>query len=609
MLNILHTALTLVGIGLIIFVHELGHFLAARAVGIRVEAFSIGFGPRLVGFRRGTTDWKICLIPLGGFVKMAGETPSAPRTGASDEFASKTVAQRTLVISAGVIMNIIFALVSLPIAFAIGVPFEVPEIGSVTQGDAAWEAGLHAGDRVLSVDDRTLFSSEDLLTAIAIGGDHVRLAVQRDGRTFTVEVPTKRDSVRGFQGIGLLAQSEPLKVTEELVTPEKAPKGGEAAAAHRAAAGLRAGDVILSVDGMSCAEFRSDHTEFVPRLLRVRRGTDELDVTLQPLDMSAEEIGDLKGLFGIGPDLTVTRLVKDSPAAQLGIAAGDRIETVGTSPVRSVRDLILAVARPRPERGIGIVKAGGESQRLDADLTDENLRASLRRDLMFRSTRVIPEPASAAAAAGVQPGDVVESVDGKPVKQFDEIKAANAGVDTATFTIVRGRTPIAAGETVQIRITRAAPRRNQAFRDFGYSQPLYTKRVPPSQAISAGFDYTTMMTARVLNTLRGLFARRVSADKLGGIITIVRQSVDSSKIAFSRGLLFLAVISINLAVLNILPIPVLDGGWLLFLLLERIKGKPVSDGVVNVFSWIGFILILGLMLFVTWNDIRHWIAS
>ena len=80
-MNVLHWLLPILGIGFVIFFHELGHFMAARAMGVRVEAFSIGFGPRLFGFRRGSTDWKICLIPLGGFVKMAGETPNAPRPG------------------------------------------------------------------------------------------------------------------------------------------------------------------------------------------------------------------------------------------------------------------------------------------------------------------------------------------------------------------------------------------------------------------------------------------------------------------------------------------------------------------------------------------------
>src|SRR5438132_12187819 len=108
LLRVLEVAL---GIGLVIFVHELGHFLVAKKVGIRVETFSLGFGPRLVGFVRGGTDYRLSAVPLGGYVKMAGESPDEARSGAHDEFAAKSVGARAAVISAGVIMNGIFAVV------------------------------------------------------------------------------------------------------------------------------------------------------------------------------------------------------------------------------------------------------------------------------------------------------------------------------------------------------------------------------------------------------------------------------------------------------------------------------------------------------------------
>jgi regulator of sigma E protease len=211
-LNILHWLLPIIGIGFVIFFHELGHFMAARAMGVRVEAFSIGFGPRLFGFRRGATDWKICLIPLGGFVKMAGETPNAPRTGASDEFSSKSVAARSLIISAGVIMNVIFALIALPIAFMIGVPFEAPKVGSVDVESPAWKAGIRAGDRVKSVDGRRTLGYEDVVTAIAIGGDVVAIELERAGRPLLRQVETERDPRRGLPVIGVNPAYAPVEI-------------------------------------------------------------------------------------------------------------------------------------------------------------------------------------------------------------------------------------------------------------------------------------------------------------------------------------------------------------------------------------------------------------
>jgi regulator of sigma E protease len=122
MTGLLTSALVVLAIGLLIFVHELGHFLVAKKVGIRVEAFSMGFGPMLWGFTRGGTVYKICAIPLGGYVKMAGELPGEVTTDSrGDEFFAKSISQRAWVVSAGVIMNVLLAFVLFPIAFSIGV--------------------------------------------------------------------------------------------------------------------------------------------------------------------------------------------------------------------------------------------------------------------------------------------------------------------------------------------------------------------------------------------------------------------------------------------------------------------------------------------------------
>jgi regulator of sigma E protease len=158
---------------------------------------------------------------------------------------------------------------------------------------------------------------------------------------------------------------------------------------------------------------------------------------------------------------------------------------------------------------------------------------------------------------------------------------------------------------VAITVTRAKSPTNEALAGLEHEFLRETVKEGLAGSFRAGFDYTVMMTARVFNTLKSLFVGRVAPKNLGGIITIFRQTVDSSKIAISRGLLFIAVISINLAVLNVLPIPVLDGGWLLLLFIEKLRGKPVPEKVVGIVSWVGLVLILGLMVFVTWNDFRR----
>jgi hypothetical protein len=141
--------LVVLGIGFLIFIHELGHFLFAKKVGIRVERFAIGFGPKIIGFVRGGTDYAVRLFPLGGYVAMAGEDPTAESTGASDEFAKKTVWERVQVVSAGVLFNAISAFFLFAIAFGIGVPMAPATVGGVEIGGPAWVAGLEEGDEVM----------------------------------------------------------------------------------------------------------------------------------------------------------------------------------------------------------------------------------------------------------------------------------------------------------------------------------------------------------------------------------------------------------------------------------------------------------------------------
>jgi len=141
-------------LGVLIFVHELGHFLMARRIGVRVLTFSLGFGPKLLAFRRGDTEYCISAIPLGGYVKMAGENPDDARTGASDEFLSKSKWQRFQVLIMGPAMNILLAVVVMAVVLAQGaeVPAyhdQPPVIGSVKAGSPAAMAGLVRGDVLL----------------------------------------------------------------------------------------------------------------------------------------------------------------------------------------------------------------------------------------------------------------------------------------------------------------------------------------------------------------------------------------------------------------------------------------------------------------------------
>jgi len=163
-----NTVLYFIGLlGVLVFVHELGHFLAARRVGIRVLTFSLGFGPKLLKFKRGDTEYCISALPLGGYVKMAGEASDEPRTGAPDEFLSKTKWQRFQVLIMGPVMNLLLAVFVLAAVLTQGseVPLYLdgpPVVGVVTPDSPAAKAGILPGDRIVSVGDNPTETWDEL---------------------------------------------------------------------------------------------------------------------------------------------------------------------------------------------------------------------------------------------------------------------------------------------------------------------------------------------------------------------------------------------------------------------------------------------------------------
>ncbi len=177
-------------LGIMILVHEFGHFAAAKWFGVRVDVFSIGFGKRLAGFRRGDTDYRISALPLGGYVKMAGENPLESRSGAPDEFMSHPRWQRFVIAIAGPAMNILLAVALLTGVFM--VHYEHPVfldqpavIGWVLENSPAGKAGIEQGDRIVRIDGEQNPTWEDVMLKVMVNTRQpVDVAVQRGGQTF-----------------------------------------------------------------------------------------------------------------------------------------------------------------------------------------------------------------------------------------------------------------------------------------------------------------------------------------------------------------------------------------------------------------------------------------
>jgi regulator of sigma E protease len=586
------------GIGLLIFVHELGHYLAARAAGVRVEVFSLGFGQRLCGFVRNGTDYRLSLFPLGGYVRVAGEDPTRREDLDEDDLYAKGFGARALFFSGGVIMNVLFALVAFPLVFGAGVEFTAPVIGSVEPGGAAWRAGLERGDRVLEVDGKPMYSFQNMEVEVALAGGRgaVPLAIERSGQRFAVEIAPVYSDERGIYALGAEPGSadDPLRIGS--VTP-----GSPAAAA-----GLRTGDRIVAIGGERAVGSAA------ARLLAAIAPAGRLELTVGRDDGETElafEVGREraeKPRIGVRPSDQRVVAVRDSEIVRaLDLQVGDLLLRVDGAP--------FAGGRLEPEAGADAVRLevlrDGRPLSLTASLGPDGaakLAAAVAFGRRLDLVAIEPLPDSPAAAAGIRPGDVVQAIDGRRIADWDDLVAAveAAGESPLRIEVQRIAEPGRPAEAVDLVV---APTR-QEFADLGFAPELELRRdlfrvegIRP--AIEAGFVASIDLVKQLYVTLKRLFTGDVSARNLGGIVTISRVSYRAVQDGLSFFFYFLALLSINLAFINVLPIPVLDGGHLMFLLIERIKGSPVSARVLNYSQILGLVFVIALMVFVTYNDI------
>lgn len=267
-------------LGVLIFVHELGHFLMARRLGVRVLTFSLGFGPKILRWRRAGTEYCLSAVPLGGYVKMAGENPDDERTGREDEFLSKTKWQRFQILVAGPAMNLLLAIAVLTVVLYHGADVPAyeqapPVIGRVAEGSAAARAGLRPGDRILMVDGARVDTWNELFMAIVPkAGRPVELVVAREGRELPLRVTPDAQTKYEVGDLGAFPVMHPQILNVSPGSP-----------AERA--GLRPGDVVLAAGGQAGISQtalidRIKAHEGRPLALRIRRGAEEREVVVTP---------------------------------------------------------------------------------------------------------------------------------------------------------------------------------------------------------------------------------------------------------------------------------------------------------------------------------------
>jgi regulator of sigma E protease len=641
--------MVLIGLSLVIFFHELGHFAVARWCNVFVERFSIGFGPILFSRKYGETEYALSAIPFGGYVKMLGQDDMDPSQLTSEDLAkdprsysSKSVLQRMAIISAGVSMNVITAVLFFAVAFGSGIETPPAIVGSLQPGLPAWEAGLKPGDRLTRIGSRRVDTFDDIWRGVAISSGPVVVAgVQPDGTTFEKTLVPNTATGRRMIGVGPAVglQVGDIHRPAESVTVPKTP-------AAEAQPAFQPGDRIVGLDGRRVSEFFELQSLLVERrdrpvdfqVLRAGTGTEE-SIRVQPQPFRR---------LGLTMDTgKISAIVQNSPAEKNGIQVGDKIlrvnaRSVGTDidPLK-LPDYLASLAGKEVTLEVQREVKGAEAKKLEIRLIPENKAGWVERPAQAEvplsapaigvAYYVIPTVLkvvvdSPAHAAGLKEGDRVKKVrfvlpPGAPRdllgKDLDvdfsneahSARPANWAYVVEVMQLATQRDVVLVlSDNRQVRCTPSTEVADNWFLpgDRGLRLNIETIMLKSDgvlDAASMGLSYTWNSIIDLYLTLRNLFTGELSVTNLHGPLGIASVAYGVAQQGIPQLSLFLGLLSANLAVLNFLPIPVLDGGHMLFLMWEGVTRKRPSERVQIAATYLGMAFIVCLAVLVLYLDI------
>ena len=530
--------LAILALGFLIFIHELGHFFAAKRCGIRVEKFSIGFGPRLIGFQRGETEYCISALPFGGFVKMAGESPEEQK-GEEGEFASAPVGHRIYVAIAGPVMNFITGIILFSCVYLVGLDRgtmwlmemligrsdRMAQIGLVAEDSPAKKGGIEPGDTIVSINDRKIKNWQDFNTTILTHPDEeLKIVVSRDDQPKTLYV-TPRSLDRS--GIGQIRVS-----ARQAAMVESIPEGSAAATA-----GIQAADLIESINGRKIYH--------VPE-------------------------------FGSGIWI---------PSNSFGSAHRRFYKEINENQNGKI--------------ALGIRRG------------DESLNVSFPINWVVNA---VVEEGSETEKVGIQSGDEIVSINGESIKNFElyprlnELAARNPGQSIDIGLIRNGEqltaalTPVLGGDENQLNLQGL----HWKLSLDGLALAVPSVPIPKYNVITAvgeGVQTNWLILEMVVKVLKRLVTREVKTKHLTGPIGIVDATRRVVEFGLRSLLFFVGFISVNLAIVNLLPIPIADGGQILFFTLEKLRGRPLSIRKQMIIQQVSIVLLATLFLYITFYDI------
>lgn len=687
-LNILSVVL---GLGLVIFFHELGHFAVAKWCDVNVERFSIGIGPILWSYQKGETEYALSALPFGGYVKMLGQDDMDPNQMTSSEIAenprsysAKSVPQRMAIISAGVVMNVITGFLFFAICYRSGVMEQAPVVGGVFPGNPAWEKGLQPGDRIAKINGERILSFNDVMESIVLSsGDVTVEGTHVDGKAFsttitplrsspgraigvmpsaTTEIQTLLKNADGIANAGMPLEkaSEDFQPGDRIVSvtpmgPPAAPGSATDAAPQPSAAAIKTRQLftLRQIEARYADQVLSYEVERSKAAANSESAGSTVRITVPPA-----EIRSLGLWMAIGP---IRAIRADSIAERAGLKVGDVIHSVdgkvpGTDldplqlPVyfasRAGQPVSVAIDRTTtngteritvemipdnspgwfedilrktnplsiPSIGIGYqiqpritrVLPGSEAERLkvftpDMKITHVELihpAPGQGRPDAF-GDKPTPEKLDLSALDSKQPGTIEEINWAWAFAQIQmvpnrQIRIYYEDVNKKTGSKVLQETELATGWYHWSR----------GF-NLGAWRPEEDLQKGDSLGASAslGLRKTRKTTRAIYLSLRALIRGDVAADSMSGPLGIARIGYQVAERGLVDLLMFLGYLSINLAILNFLPIPILDGGHMVFLLWEGITRRKPSPRVIGVAYTIGLLFIISLFVFVMFIDI------
>jgi regulator of sigma E protease len=710
-----------VALGMVIFVHELGHFLVAKACGVKCEKFYLGFdiyGLKFCKLRWGETEYGIGVLPLGGYVKMLGqednparlreeiqrakqqaaggtgilpvpgealaERQSHPAEGQPVDVAAaeralfdprsylaKSVPKRMAIISAGVIMNVIFAFLCAVIAYSLGVKQIAAGVGLVFPGEAAWRAGLRVGDQIEEINGQKVGRFVDVMKNISLGdniAEGIPILVRRPGVNGPLTIPVTPDTTRLRPTIGV---GSPFSTT--LHGQDRPALPGSPAA--RAEPKFQSGDRIVQIHDEPVQTYAQIHAYLASHPQETLQVTverplgksDELaaqtlakpDGDPQPgarprtttltIDVAPRHVRQLGLEMAIGE---ITAVQADSPAEKAGLRKGDLIEEIDAAPVgdpmtlperlrrRSGQTVALSVRREGSSSPSCVEVPLRTADWYEPPVTEGSLMTVPQLGIAYRVLNRVKEvtAGSPAAKAGLHAGDVIvqatifppdkETLTNDKIEQEEITIRFRSSEQNRSFLrrllpwlwpaqrptdlpnwpffmyLLQNSFPGSRVELV-LEDQRKVPIQPEVSaewfdpdRGFLFDAEEFTETAHSlGEAVELGWRETAESLTMVVAFLRKI-GTQISPRALGGPGTIAMAAGHAAYEGIPSLLIFLTLLSANLVVLNFLPIPLLDGGHMLFLAWEGIRGKPADERVQMVLTYLGFLFIVGLMAWV-----------